>query len=82
MYPPDDQFFPIGAAMNKNLTINMGNCNHRTYIPKLIAKVAGRRDRPTVVLSQTEPMSDAIEAYKQFDLRRPGWIKVELNPAR
>jgi threonine dehydrogenase-like Zn-dependent dehydrogenase len=82
VYPPEDQFFPIGAAMNKNLTINMGNCNHRTYIPKLIAKVQAGTTDPSVVLSQTEPMSDAIEAYKQFDLRRPGWIKVELNPAR
>ena len=82
VYPPEDQFFPIGAAMNKNLTINMGNCNHKTYIPKLIAKVEAGGTDPTVVLSQTEAMSDAIEAYKQFDLRRPGWIKVELNPAR
>ena len=81
VYPPTDEFFPIGAAMNKNLTINMGNCNHRTYIPKLIAKVQSGAADPTVILSQTEPMSDAIEAYKQFDLRRPGWIKVELNPS-
>jgi threonine dehydrogenase-like Zn-dependent dehydrogenase len=80
VYPPEDNFFPIGAAMNKNLSINMGNCNHRTYIPKLIAKVQSGTTDPTVVLSQVEPMTDAIEAYKQFDLRRPGWIKVELKP--
>ena len=80
VYPPKDQFFPIGAAMNKNLSINMGNCNHRTYIPKLINKVASGTTNPTTVLSQVEPMQDAIEAYKQFDLRRPGWIKVELKP--
>ena len=82
VYPPSDMFFPIGAAMNKNLTINMGNCNHRTYIPKLVEKVAAGTTDPTSVLSNVEPMSDAIEAYKQFDLRRPGWIKVELRPGR
>lgn len=82
VYPPSDMFFPIGAAMNKNLTINMGNCNHRTYIPKLVDKVAAGTTDPTSVLSNVEPMSDAIEAYKQFDLRRPGWIKVELRPGR
>ncbi len=80
VYPPQDQFFPIGAAMNKNLSINMGNCNHRTYIPKLVAKVASGATDPSVVLSHVEPMRDAIEAYRQFDLRRPGWIKVELQP--
>lgn len=25
-------------------------------------------------------MTDAIDAYKAFDLRKPGWIKVELAP--
>jgi threonine dehydrogenase-like Zn-dependent dehydrogenase len=82
VYPPTDRFFPIGAAMNKNLTINMGNCNHRTYIPKLLEMVDGGTVDPTQVLSHVEPMSDVIEAYKQFDLRRPGWIKVELRPGR
>jgi threonine dehydrogenase-like Zn-dependent dehydrogenase len=82
VYPPTDSVFPIGAAMNKNLTINMGNCNHRTYIPKLLEMVDGGTVDPTVVLSHVEPMSDVVEAYKQFDLRRPGWIKVELRPGR
>jgi threonine dehydrogenase-like Zn-dependent dehydrogenase len=82
VYPQTDRFFPIGAAMNKNLTVNMGNCNHRTYIPKLLEMVDGGTVDPTQVLSHVEPMSDVIEAYKQFDLRRPGWIKVELRPGR
>lgn len=82
IYPPKHQFFPIGAAMNKNLSINMGNCNHRTWIPKLVDKVAAGTTDPTAVLSHVEPMTDAIEAYKQFDLRRPGWIKVELKPGK
>ena len=25
--------------MNKNLTINMSNCNHRAYVPKLLEMV-------------------------------------------
>ena len=33
------------------------------------------------VLTNTEPVTGAIEAYETFDQRRPGWIKVELNPA-
>ncbi len=82
VYPQTDRFFPIGAVMNKNLTVNIGNCNHRTYIPKLLEMVDGGTVDPTAVLSHVEPMSDVIEAYKQFDLRRPGWIKVELRPGR
>ena len=66
--------------MNKNLTIKMGNCNHRKYIPKLVELVASGAIDPSQVLTQAEPMTDAIEAYKEFDQRQAGWIKVELAP--
>lgn len=80
VYPPTDTFFPIGAAMNKNLTIRMGNCNHRKYVPTLVEMVRVGRFDPTKILMQQEPLQSAIDAYKAFDLRRPGWIKVELTP--
>jgi hypothetical protein len=35
---------------------------------------------PTRVLTQTEPLADAIEPYKAFDRRESGWVKVELRP--
>jgi threonine dehydrogenase-like Zn-dependent dehydrogenase len=35
---------------------------------------------PTQVLTQAEPLTDAIEAYKAFDRRESGWVKVELRP--
>jgi hypothetical protein len=33
-----------------------------------------------VLPEQREPLTDALEAYKEFDRRSPGWIKVELMP--
>jgi len=33
------------------------------------------------VLTELHGVTDAIEAYKAFDERRPGWLKVELQPA-
>lgn len=72
--------FPIGNAMNKNLTIKMGNCNHRKYIPRLLELVRSGSVDPAEILTQVEPMTDVIEAYKQFDRRAPGWIKVMLEP--
>jgi len=41
VYPLTDKSFPIGMAMNKNLTINMGNCNHRKYVPMLVDLYSG-----------------------------------------
>lgn len=35
---------------------------------------------PTKVLTQIEPLTSVIDAYKAFDQRQPGWVKVELVP--
>lgn len=72
--------FPIGSAMNKNISIKMGNCHHRKYIPKLLELVRNGSVDPTEILTQVEPMTDVIEAYKYFDRRTPGWVKVMLEP--
>ncbi len=80
VYPQTDRFFPIGMAMNKNLTMKMGNCNHRSYIPKLVEIVRNGTITPTNILTKVEPMASAIEAYQAFDQRQAGWMKVELVP--
>jgi threonine dehydrogenase-like Zn-dependent dehydrogenase len=80
VYPPDDTSFPIGKAMNKNITIKMGNCNHRKYIPHLIELVRSGTFDPSSVVTQHQGLESVIDAYKAFDERRPGWLKVELVP--
>jgi threonine dehydrogenase-like Zn-dependent dehydrogenase len=82
VYPAAARAFPIGQAMNKNLTMKMGNCNHRRYIPRLIDLVRSGVVDPTEILTQRQPLTSAIEAYRAFDTRAPGWIKVELDPTR
>lgn len=81
VYPPQLGFFPIGRAMNKNLTIKMGNCHHRRYLPMLLRKVRSGEVDPTTVLPQEEPQMTALEAYTAFDRRETGWVKIELEPA-
>jgi threonine dehydrogenase-like Zn-dependent dehydrogenase len=81
VYPPQARLFRIGLAMNKNLTIQMGNCPHRKYLPQLIQLTSSGAIDPAAILSQRQPLTDAIEAYKSFDQRRAGWVKVELLPA-
>ena len=70
----------IGDATEKNLTLKMGNCHHRKYIPRLLDLVRNGTVDPSNVLTQVEPMDDVIEAYKLFDKRTPGWVKVMLQP--
>ncbi len=80
VYPETVEFFPFGKAMSKNLTMNAGNCNHRKYIPTLIELVRSGAVAPETILSNIEPLTSVINAYKAFDERQPGWMKVELVP--
>jgi threonine dehydrogenase-like Zn-dependent dehydrogenase len=79
VYPPEMTRFPIGAAMNKNLTLKMGNCDHRTYIPELVRMVASGSVDITSVLTQEVPFGEVMESYHAFDHREPGWTKVAVT---
>jgi threonine dehydrogenase-like Zn-dependent dehydrogenase len=81
VFPPQAMTAPIGTIQQRNLTVRGGNCNHRKYMPMLVGLVATGALDPTEILTNTEPLTSAIEAYETFDRREPGWIKVELQPA-
>jgi len=80
VYPPTVESFPIGAAMMKNLSLQMGNCNHRKYIPHLVELTRSGAVDPSDLITQIADTHDVIEAYEAFDQRRPGWLKVALDP--
>lgn len=52
VYPPTDRVFPIGMAMNKNVTLRMGNCNHRRYYDVLLGHVLSGKLDPGKVLTE------------------------------
>jgi threonine dehydrogenase-like Zn-dependent dehydrogenase len=80
VYPQTFDSYPIGVVMNKNVTVKAGNCNHRHYIPQLVGMVTNGTVDPALLLTGHEPMTDVLAAYREFDRREPGWIKVALNP--
>jgi threonine dehydrogenase-like Zn-dependent dehydrogenase len=80
VYPPQMERFPIGKAMNKNLSLRMGNCNHRKYIPHLVDLVSAGVVDPTALVTELEAITDAQEAYREFEEHHPGWLKVEILP--
>jgi threonine dehydrogenase-like Zn-dependent dehydrogenase len=79
VYPETMRTFPIGKAMNKNLRINLGNCNHRKYIPYMMSLVHEGNFILSNVISQAIPFSEAINAYREFDRKKSGWVKVALK---
>lgn len=76
VYSDKLRFFPIGKAIGKNLTIKMGDCNHHKYIPKLIEWVADGKFDSSKFVTQKLHFDLVVDAYKHFDKRDDGWIKV------
>jgi threonine dehydrogenase-like Zn-dependent dehydrogenase len=69
-----------GAALgHANLTVKMGNCNHRRYVPGLLSKIATGGADPTTVWTQQETIPTALRAYEAFDRRDTGWTKTTLE---
>lgn len=81
VYPPGFDSFDFGTAMNKNLTIRMGNCNHRRYLPRLLDLVLTGVVDPTAFITRHEKPTSALDAYRSFDLREDGWLKTVLDVA-
>ena len=79
VYPQTVTTWPFGEAMMKNLTIRSGNCHHRRYIPELLRLVTNDTVDPAALLMKQEPMTDVLQAYRQFQDRDPGWLKVALT---
>ncbi|MDF3311993.1 alcohol dehydrogenase catalytic domain-containing protein [Rhodococcus sp. T2V] len=79
VYPPNFDVFPIGEMMNRNLTVQAGNCNHRRYIPHLLAMAATGVLDPAAFITQHAAPTRALDAYQRFDTREQGWLKTVLD---
>ena len=71
---------PIGAAMNKGLTIKQGQTHTHKYMPLLLDKIEKREIDPSFVITHKVPLEDAPEAYEMFKNKEDECIKVVLNP--
>ena len=81
VYPPQATSFPVGAAMDENLTVEMGTCDHRRYVPRLLDLVRTGPIDPSTVLTQVGDMPSVLDAHETFDRRESGWTEVVLDPS-
>jgi threonine dehydrogenase-like Zn-dependent dehydrogenase len=73
--------FPLGALMNKGLTIKTGQTHVHRYVPELLEHIRAGRIDPSFVVTHRLPLAQAPEAYEAFRKKRDGCIKVVLDPA-
>jgi threonine dehydrogenase-like Zn-dependent dehydrogenase len=71
---------PIGALMNKGLTLKTGQTHVQRYMKNLLEKVEQREIDPSFVITHKRPLAQAPEMYKTFRDKQDGCIKVVLQP--
>ena len=68
--------FPMGAAFGKGLTLKMGQTKFHKYAPELLSRVQARQIDPSFVITHRVPLSDVPRAYRMFNNKEEGCIKV------
>jgi threonine dehydrogenase-like Zn-dependent dehydrogenase len=72
---------PVGAFMEKALTLRTGQTHVHRYLPRLLDHIANGDIDPTVIVTQTLPLQAAPDAYEMFNDQRDECIKVVLRPS-
>ncbi len=72
---------PLGALMNKGLTIKTGQTHVHKYVPRLLNLVREGKIDPSFVVTHRIPLSEAPRGYHLFREKLDGCIKVVLDPA-
>lgn len=72
---------PLGAFMNKGLTLRSGQTHVHKYVPKLLEFVRSGKIDPRFVITHRLPLSQAADAYAMFRSKTDDCVKVVLDPA-
>lgn len=80
VYGPPWNLIPIGTAMNKGLTMRMGQCNVKRYLPHLLEHLRAGHINGKALITHRFALEEAPDAYRQFASRKGGMIKCVLVP--
>jgi threonine dehydrogenase-like Zn-dependent dehydrogenase len=72
--------FPMGAVMNRSLTIRSGQAHVQRYMKPLLERVRNGDFDPSFVITHRLPLADASRGYEMFKHKQDGCMKVVLKP--
>lgn len=72
--------FPLGAMMEKGLTIKTGQTHVQKYTQQLLAMIDEGKIDTTFLISHRLPLEEAPTGYKNFRDNQNEWTKVVLRP--
>jgi threonine dehydrogenase-like Zn-dependent dehydrogenase len=72
--------FPIGALMEKGLSVKSGQTHVQKYMPKLLKMIMDGKLDTTFLISHRMSLEDAPTGYKMFKEKKNEVTKVVLKP--
>ena len=72
--------FPVGALMNRSLTIRTGQTHVQGYMRPLLERIAKGELDPSFIITHRLPLEQASAAYRMFRDKQDECIKVVLRP--
>jgi threonine dehydrogenase-like Zn-dependent dehydrogenase len=72
--------FPMGALMEKGLTLRTGQTHVQRYLPALYTAIAEGKIDSTFLISHRLPLDQGPVGYKNFKEQQDTWTKVVLKP--
>ncbi|MDQ2829666.1 MAG: glutathione-dependent formaldehyde dehydrogenase [Chloroflexota bacterium] len=72
--------FPMGAVMNRSLTIKSGQTHVQRYMRPLLERVQKGEIDPSFIITHHLPLDEAPHGYKMFRDKEDDCMKVVLKP--
>jgi threonine dehydrogenase-like Zn-dependent dehydrogenase len=72
--------FPMGALMNKGLTVRTGQCHVQRYLKPLYERIKNGEIDPSFVVTHRVGLDVAPDAYETFKHKQDECVKVVLKP--
>ena len=72
--------FPLGVLYQRNITLKMGITPVQHFMPLLYEQLKSGKIDPSDIITHRLPLSEAEHAYRIFNNKEDGCIKVLLKP--
>jgi threonine dehydrogenase-like Zn-dependent dehydrogenase len=71
--------FPIGAIVNRSLTIKSGQTHVQRYMRPLLERIRNKEIDPSFIITHRLSLSDAAQGYEIFSKKQDDCLKVVLK---
>jgi len=73
--------FPIGAIVNRSLTLRSGQCHVHRYLEPLLGRIQRGEIDPSFIVTHRMSLDEAPSAYETFLHKHDACLKVVLQPS-